>query len=94
MAKELGGHPALGAWEIINEYEGSLRVPESNGNVCFDTNVLQNSGAGWTGVSIPMQRLVQTLGCKPVGSFKVQSLSKISTLNNKNHRPMYASNVQ
>jgi len=56
MARELAGHPALGAWEIINEYEGSLRVPESNANACFDTNVLVNSGAGWTGLSIPMQR--------------------------------------
>jgi mannan endo-1,4-beta-mannosidase len=56
MVKELGPHPALGSWEIINEYEGSLRVPESNSNKCFDTNVLQNSGAGWTGVSIPMER--------------------------------------
>ena len=41
MAKALASHPALGAWEIVNEYEGSLRVPETNANKCFDTNVLQ-----------------------------------------------------
>jgi len=56
MVSALKGHPALGSWEIINEFEGSVRAGESNPNPCFDTTVLTNSGAGWTGVSIPMER--------------------------------------
>ena len=41
MAKDLADHPALAAWEIVNEYEGSLRVPETSTIPGFDTNVLQ-----------------------------------------------------
>ena len=56
MAVALKGHPALGAWEIINELEGSVYNGMTNSNPCFDTRVLVGSGAGWTGKWIPMQR--------------------------------------
>jgi len=56
LVESLKGHPALGAWEIINEFEGSVYAGQSNQNPCFDTTVLTNSGAGWTGNYIPMER--------------------------------------
>lgn len=58
MVTALGDHPALGAWEIINEPEGSVYAGQSNGNACFDTTVLSGSGAGWVGLYIPMEKYV------------------------------------
>ena len=57
MATALKGHPALGAWEIVNELEGSVYNGKVDPNKCFDTQVLIGSGAGWTGKWIPMYRL-------------------------------------
>ena len=45
MVQGLAGKVALGAWEIMNEPEGSVSI-SSNSNPCFDTSVLQGSGAG------------------------------------------------
>ncbi|KAK2723828.1 mannan endo-1,4-beta-mannosidase-like [Artemia franciscana] len=59
MASELRGHPALGAWEIVNEMEGSVRVPDSRSERCFDTGILDGSGAGWTFKSIQMERFLR-----------------------------------
>lgn len=41
--------PALAAWEVINEPEGSVDPTTYDANPCFDTRMLQNSGAGWNG---------------------------------------------
>ncbi|XP_018022370.1 mannan endo-1,4-beta-mannosidase [Hyalella azteca] len=61
LASALSGHPALAAYEAINEPEGSVRV-ESNSNSCYDTTVIGQSGAGWTGVGIPMERFLTFIG--------------------------------
>ena len=92
----MAGHPALGAWEAINEPEGSVLVRkqhrcsaelcqylqkispatinniyfkyfilgadkcffqvESNSNSCYDTTIIGQSGAGYNGVGIKMER--------------------------------------
>ena len=56
MALALKGHPALGAWEIINELEGSVYAGKVDTNPCYDTQILTGSGAGWTGKWIPMKK--------------------------------------
>ncbi|KAF4522256.1 hypothetical protein B566_EDAN011952 [Ephemera danica] len=46
MVSALAGHRALGAWEIMNEPEGSVAI-QSNANPCSDTTALGGSGAGF-----------------------------------------------
>ena len=59
MATALAGEAGLGAWEIINEPEGSLRLTSDPSNPCYDTDaVLRNTGAGWAGHSFTMQQLL------------------------------------
>lgn len=84
MVRAFRDKPALGAWEVINEPEGSILV-ESNENPCYDTTIIgwanvednvnyirhstrtirltlaifnRETGAGWTGNQIPMQRFL------------------------------------
>jgi mannan endo-1,4-beta-mannosidase len=56
MVKAVAGHPALAAWDIINEPEGVVYNNKADTNPCFDTTPLANSGAGWVGKWIPMQQ--------------------------------------
>lgn len=57
MVKALAGHPALGAWEIINEPEGLVYNNKPDANSCFNTVPIANSGAGWDGKWIPMKQI-------------------------------------
>lgn len=56
MVKALGSHPALGAWEVLNEPEGSLKNNVGNSNPCLDTTPLATTGAGWNGNAIPIKK--------------------------------------
>ena len=58
MVAALGNHPALGAWEIMNEPEGSVYNNQASLNPCFDTTLLIYSGAGWAGTFIPMEKYI------------------------------------
>ncbi|KAK7466636.1 hypothetical protein BaRGS_00037293 [Batillaria attramentaria] len=47
--KAVKDHPALGGWDIINEFEGFINPEIHDSEPCFDTTFLRNSGAGWAG---------------------------------------------
>ncbi|KAG0726507.1 Mannan endo-1,4-beta-mannosidase [Chionoecetes opilio] len=58
---KIKGHPALGAFEAVNEPEGSVKV-ESNSDPCYATTLIGLNGAGWTGNSIPMEKYLRFIG--------------------------------
>lgn len=56
MVTALNYHPALAAYDIINEPEGAILIAP-NAEPCFDTTLIGAHGAGGNGANIPMQRL-------------------------------------
>ncbi|XP_066965191.1 mannan endo-1,4-beta-mannosidase-like [Macrobrachium rosenbergii] len=61
LVEKIKGHPALAAIETVNEPEGSVKV-ESSSEYCYDTQLIGQSGAGWTGKGIPMERWLKFIG--------------------------------
>ncbi|KAG7154873.1 mannan endo-1,4-beta-mannosidase-like [Homarus americanus] len=61
LMTKIKGHPALAAFEAVNEAEGSVKV-ESNSNSCYDTTIIGHDGAGWTGKNIPMHNFLRFIG--------------------------------
>ncbi|KAK7104066.1 mannan endo-1,4-beta-mannosidase-like isoform X2 [Littorina saxatilis] len=57
--KAVKDHPALGGWDIINEFEGFIKPGEHNSEPCFDTTPLTKAGAGWAGHLYPAQPILR-----------------------------------
>ena len=85
MVKELSTKVSLGAWEIMNEPEGSVAI-NSDGNSCFDTSSLQGSGAGWTGENVPMAKFLKFFN-RQIAAIKKQDPKALATIGSWCERP-------
>ncbi|XP_045603001.1 mannan endo-1,4-beta-mannosidase [Procambarus clarkii] len=61
LMDKIKGHPALGSFDAVNEAEGSVKI-ESNSDPCYDTTLIGQQGAGWTGDNIPIERWLRFIG--------------------------------
>ncbi|XP_064600906.1 mannan endo-1,4-beta-mannosidase-like [Liolophura sinensis] len=53
------GFPSLGGWDIMNAPEGQIIPDVQNGEPCFTTRSLKNTGAGWAGKTYTAQQLLR-----------------------------------
>jgi mannan endo-1,4-beta-mannosidase len=54
----LASRNGLGAWEVMNEPEGSLLVA-SDEEPCYDTSNLEGTGAGWANTGLAMKDILR-----------------------------------
>ena len=53
------GKPSLLGFDIINAPEGLIQAGAPHPNRCYDTTSLQDTGAGWTGANVHMERILR-----------------------------------
>ena len=53
LLQRYASHPSLAGFDIVNEPEGSIAIASSS-DPCTDTSFLSGSGAGWTGLQLPL----------------------------------------
>ncbi|XP_050396881.1 mannan endo-1,4-beta-mannosidase [Patella vulgata] len=55
--KAVKDEPAMGGWDIMNEFEGEIIANQHNSERCFDTVFMHGSGSGWAGAKYYVQEL-------------------------------------
>jgi hypothetical protein len=78
MVRALSTKRALASWEIMNEPEGSVLIA-GDGNPCFSTSILAGTGAGWTGVGIPMFRFLRFINRQAGAIRRTDTKALVST---------------
>jgi mannan endo-1,4-beta-mannosidase len=76
---------SLGAWEIVNEVEGSVKQNISDLNPCFDTKKLLYSGANWAKSDLTMKQALNFIN-KHIDAIKTADPKVLVTSGSWNER--------